>query len=493
VPNPPSPSPFFPPVTGAGLTQQGTDTAMLIPIVVAAVVFVVVVGIAAFGCCMYNRKLRRRLRNRAKTGIGANGGMPMEPGMVSKDSMELGSSTTKQTWKFSMSDLDRKEEIGAGAFGTVYRSMLKGTEVALKVPVGDGNKLRAIIDSFVDEFELMMSLRHPNVLLTMGIAMADDDGVPGIVMEHMQASLLDVITLPFFKMVNKWDSALLSITSDVSKGMSYLHHLHDLLHRDLKPANILLDEHWTAKIADFGTALSELKEDVGEDDLALQGTPPYMAPEIVEKQEYTQAGDVWAFGCVLVHMGSGHTPYSHLKLTHAKELFEIIKTRANSPLETMSLAKNVPAAVTDLATACLAPETADRPNFEEIVKRVDALVGDKHPRPLSRLARDVMQKAPGSAGSSAPTGEMMKTYNVFKTFDSKAAPITKPEAIVLEEAAPQTYEEEPKSDVTETMKMSGFFESMGKSFRQSFDAGVAALSPKEQEAANEAEQPRQVV
>ena len=37
----------------------------------------------------------------------------------------------------------------------------------------------------------------------------------------------------FFKMVNKWDSALLSITSDVSKGMSYLHHLHDLYHRDL--------------------------------------------------------------------------------------------------------------------------------------------------------------------------------------------------------------------------------------------------------------------
>ena len=80
-------------------------------------------------------------------------------------------------------------------------------------------------------------------------------------MEHMQASLLDVITLPFFKMVNKWDSALLSIASDVSKGMSNLHHLHGLYHRDLKPANILLDEHWTAKICDFGTALSALKEE----------------------------------------------------------------------------------------------------------------------------------------------------------------------------------------------------------------------------------------
>mgnify|MGYP003307078965 CR=1 FL=1 len=68
-----------------------------------------------------------------------------------------------------------------------------------------------------EEVHLLKKLRHPNVLLTMGIAMGD---TPGIVMEHMQASLLDVITLPFFKMVNKWDSALLSIASDVSKGMS---------------------------------------------------------------------------------------------------------------------------------------------------------------------------------------------------------------------------------------------------------------------------------
>ena len=51
-----------------------------------------------------------------------------------------------------------------------------------------------------------------------------------------------------------------------------------------------------------------------------------MAPEIVSSNDYSPAGDVWAFGCVLVHMGSGHTPYSHLKhLKEAKELLEVIK------------------------------------------------------------------------------------------------------------------------------------------------------------------------
>ena len=414
---------------------------------------------------------------RAKTGIN--------------DGVELASSTTaassaEQKWKrssqVSWKDLIKHEEIGAGAFGKVYRASLKGTEVAVKVPAGDGAKLRAIVDKFVDEFELMMTMRHPNVLLTMGIAMDGEDGVPGIVMEHMQASLLDVITLPFFKMVNKWDSALLSIASDVSKGMSNLHHLHGLYHRDLKPANILLDEHWTAKICDFGTALSALKEENVAEDQNLLGTPPYMAPEIVSSNDYSPAGDVWAFGCVLVHMGSGHTPYSHLKhLKEAKELFEIIKSQEHSPLETLDTylknGKTMPASIVQLATKCCSPSPSDRPSFEDIVKALETVVGASHPRPLSRLSRDVMTKVgPSLGGGSSPKGsaEMMKTYNQFKTYDSSkpaasATPVVEPAAVELQE------EEEPPQGVSELNDTMAFFQSMGRSFHQSF-AGV--LSPK---------------
>ena len=244
------------------------------------------------------------LTARAKTGIN-DGGMQMSSSSTTSGGTDASEKKWKKSSFVSWNNIVKHEEIGAGAFGKVFRGTMKGTEVAIKVPFGDASKLTSIIDSFVDEFELMMTMRHPNVVLTMGIAMDGADGVPGIVMEHMQASLLDVITLPFFKMVNKWDSALLSIASDVSKGMSNLHHLHGLYHRDLKPANILLDEHWTAKICDFGTALSALKEENVAEDQNLLGTPPYMAPEIVSSNDYSPAGDVWAFGCVLVHMGSG--------------------------------------------------------------------------------------------------------------------------------------------------------------------------------------------
>ena len=329
---------------------------------------------------------------RAKTGIN--------------DGVELASSTTaassaEQKWKrssqVSWKDLIKHEEIGAGAFGKVYRASLKGTEVAVKVPAGDGAKLRAIVDKFVDEFELMMTMRHPNVLLTMGIAMDGEDGVPGIVMEHMQASPLTSSRSHSSRWSTR-DRAPL----DRLRCLEHEQPLLDL-YRDLKPANILLDEHWTAKIADFGFALSALKEDV-EEDLALQGTPPYMAPEIVERNKYTMMGDVWAFGCVLVHMGSGHTPYSHLKhLKEAKELFEIIKNQSHSPLETLDTylknGKTMPASIVQLATKCCSPSPSDRPSFEDIAKALETVVGASHPRPLSRLSRDVMTKVASLEGA----------------------------------------------------------------------------------------------
>ena len=56
-----------------------------------------------------------------------------------------------------------------------------------------------MLGGLLEEFDVMKTLRHPNVLLTMGIAVDTDAETTGIVMELMQASLHDVIYDPSFK------------------------------------------------------------------------------------------------------------------------------------------------------------------------------------------------------------------------------------------------------------------------------------------------------
>ena len=67
-----------------------------------------------------------------------------------------------------------------------------------------------------------------------------------------------------------------------------------IVHRDLKPANILLRDG-CLKIADFG--MSKLQE--GENLLKSHvGTPYYMAPQVLQRVEYTSKCDVWSLGII---------------------------------------------------------------------------------------------------------------------------------------------------------------------------------------------------
>ena len=143
-------------------------------------------------------------------------------------------------------------------------------------------------------------------------------------MERMVASLAEVVEGHAGRggdersgsSVVAWASSLGAISMDVAKGMSYLHS-RNVLHRDLKPANILLNEHWVAKVADFGTALAARRSHLRGADVEPSapvhpaGTLAYMAPEMMrldDARSGDKAIDVWSFGCVLAHIAAGKAP-----------------------------------------------------------------------------------------------------------------------------------------------------------------------------------------
>lgn len=78
--------------------------------------------------------------------------------------------------------------------------------------------------------------------------------------------------------------------------MAFLH-THQVLHRSLLPRNILIGEHFNTKISDFGFYDTKTKSNYFTELLKISPSPQvYMAPEAMEKSEFTTAADVYAFG-----------------------------------------------------------------------------------------------------------------------------------------------------------------------------------------------------
>lgn len=135
-----------------------------------------------------------------------------------------------------------------------------------------------------------------------------------------------------FSLLHEKKSVVLSnkqkfkIALDVAKGMNYLHTSSNqpILHRDLKSLNLLVVEpiqnqsdYVQAKITDFGLsrAISELEgPDYSSRRMTgLAGTFHWMAPEVLQSQEYTHKADVYSYGIVLWEILCREPPFKNWK------------------------------------------------------------------------------------------------------------------------------------------------------------------------------------
>lgn len=86
--------------------------------------------------------------------------------------------------------------------------------------------------------------------------------------------------------------------------MLYLEKCH-IIHRDIKAANIFIKDN-RAIVADFGFARYVAEPFV---DLNI-GSLPWMPPEALSKNLYSNKTDVWAFGVLLYEIFHGDSPYA---------------------------------------------------------------------------------------------------------------------------------------------------------------------------------------
>ncbi|KAG8928124.1 hypothetical protein FRC01_006420 [Tulasnella sp. 417] len=107
----------------------------------------------------------------------------------------------------------------------------------------------------------------------------------------------------------------LNLLVQAGKGLQYLHHLlPPISHGDIKPSNILIDDSNCPRLCDFGLSrfLGEINPELQTSFLG-QGTKGYQSPELVRDGVQDLPGDVYAFGCLILEVMSGHAPFYKLK------------------------------------------------------------------------------------------------------------------------------------------------------------------------------------
>ena len=331
-------------------------------------------------------------------------------------------------WK----DLELLEKLGEGTFGTVHACSFNATPCAVKQLREDKESSVQLLANMLREHDAMMGLRHPNVVLLLGIA-TDHVRRVGIVLELLEISLLELLhDIAEYKEFRTWHASLLSIASDVAKGVAYLHS-NNVLHRNLKPGNVLLSDSWVAKVADFGSSANGKPGSAAEGE-GIHGMPSYMSPEVARgENNQTAAVDVWSFGCLLVHMGTLCPPYFALKCKHAMDIVRVVQRGDVSPVQALlddseRREYRCPAIIVALAKQCCHREPTQRPDMPAIAGalvspafQTGIFKGAKETRPLVRLQRsrasvegegtfDASQARTAPSWAPLPMGRRRRTF-----------------------------------------------------------------------------------
>ena len=269
------------------------------------------------------------------------------------------------------SSIERKEKVGEGGFGVVYRGRYGNTEVAIK----DIN-VRASADA-IAEAELLKELQHQNIIRYIDVLHSRDQ--LSLIMEFVDGGDLMGYIRRTAQGATYWKTTR-DILTGVAHGMSYLHR-KSIVHADLKSLNVLLWHDYRAVICDFGlaqtiaSASTCLTGSVG-------GTRAWFAPELCSSppERNSCPSDVWAFGCIILEITSRRIPWAE-QYPNADILINALSRRNSaSTFEGICRAQTAPEDLKNILCRCCAWQKRARPTFPDIVTDLTSIVDlDPHP------------------------------------------------------------------------------------------------------------------
>ncbi|XP_031117275.1 mitogen-activated protein kinase kinase kinase 18-like [Ipomoea triloba] len=159
------------------------------------------------------------------------------------------------------------------------------------------------------EKSILSQLDSPHVIKCLGfdITCEENKVMYNVLLEYVSGGTLCDVVKKLGSCVS--EPMIRFCAREVLLGIEYLHS-KGIVHCDLKGRNVLVSEDGAVKIADLGCA--KLVGNGGVVSSGFSGTPAFMAPEVARGEEQGFAADIWAFGCTIIEMASGSSPWPEM-------------------------------------------------------------------------------------------------------------------------------------------------------------------------------------
>jgi tRNA A-37 threonylcarbamoyl transferase component Bud32 len=284
--------------------------------------------------------------------------------------------------------------LGRGAMGVVVAARHQQLDqvVAIKILARDAAEDGVAVERFLREARATARLRSEHVARVLDVGQLPD-GVPYIVMEHLEGSDLGEL-LEMTGALPPWKACEYVVQACDAVAEA---HARGIVHRDLKPENLYLTTRVggdaMVKVLDFGISkVMSGKQGALTQTRAVVGSPLYMSPEqLRSSKEASPRSDVWALGVVLYELMTRRWPFEAESLPDL--CIKVAREQARPVTEHRA---DLPPGLADVIARCLAKDPADR--YPDAASLAQALGPFLRPE-----ARDVVRGIRAVAGSLTET------------------------------------------------------------------------------------------
>ncbi|KAJ9545483.1 hypothetical protein OSB04_025190 [Centaurea solstitialis] len=311
-----------------------------------------------------------------------NGGVLLEEKLKTKSGVGVDSMKIFRSQELEEATNKYAEDkiLGRGGNGIVYRGNLPDNRV---VAIKKSQRLdQGQREQFINEMVILTQINHQNVVQLLGCCLETD--VPLLVYEFVSNGTLHHHIHSRKSGIGRlsWESRL-RIAHESAGALAYLHSdaRMSIIHRDVKSSNILLDDNYTAKIADFGASRLIPLGDHNQVSTLVQGTLGYLDPEYLRTGQLTDKSDVYSFGVVLAELLTGKKPIAGERCLAEQSLatyfenamkenrlldileFEVVKEATDEQLKKAC----------DLTCRCLDQLRENRPSMKSVTIELETL------------------------------------------------------------------------------------------------------------------------